>query len=143
MEIKAALQLTLTEEEVRVAIEQYIQANLPEHYSGVLVVNDITFLNKRKPTRIEVEISACIDDGSTANVVKNTPRVSQELLDSVDDDEAEEADDELDALIADTEDTSDDHAKTEMDLIDEVLAEEAEEKSPKPADDSLSKLLEL
>lgn len=80
MQIRTALSVTMTEEDLKQAVVEYIQRNSPY---PTLIVDDIVFQSKRNPTRVEVDVTAHNDDGTTAVAVKAEPTVADAVVDAV------------------------------------------------------------
>ena len=80
MQIRTALSVTMTEEDLKQAVVEYIQRNSPY---PTLIVDDIVFQPKRNPTRVEVDVTAHNDDGTTAVAVKAEPTVADAVVDAV------------------------------------------------------------
>lgn len=80
MQIRTALSVTMTEEDLKQAVVEYVQRNSPY---PTLIVDDIVFQSKRNPTRVEVDVTAHNDDGTTAVAVKAEPTVADAVVDAV------------------------------------------------------------
>ena len=142
MQIRTALSVTMTEEDLKQAVVEYIQRNSPY---PTLIVDDIVFQSKRNPTRVEVDVTAHNDDGTTAVAVKAEPTVADAVVDAV----TEEA--------ASTATTDVAEQTVNSDLLDELLSGSDPEpqaepekvaEDPKPAEetagnDDLASLLTL
>lgn len=85
MQIRTALSVTMTEEDLKQAVVEYIQRNSPY---PTLIVDDIVFQSKRNPTRVEVDVTAHNDDGTTAVAVKAEPTVADTVVDAVNEEAA-------------------------------------------------------
>lgn len=135
MQIRTALTVNMTEEDLKTAVIEYIQRN--SSYPN-LVVDDIVFQSKRNPTRVEVDVTAHNDDGTMPVAAKAEPAVAADLVDSVMDTDPEAVENKEPAPEQGT------------DLLDELLgdtdAEKTETTEPETAavaGDDLASLLTL